>query len=541
MKKKKNIIIALLVCLCVLICNLTFMCVYAFADLTDVIPDETTHKYEWYGAVDQEPYGISIGAPYYGGFFKVVDFAKIDGYWADYIHIDENGNKWRQWFLFYISENRSDFDFKINAVGNHNRGGNSYSINDVKNMSNYYKESETVTPSMAKSFVLGGKTFYYYISTVTSGIDTSFGNNFSRCEQNFNFRYFINNINGDRDFESALLKAIQGEDLLDMEIDMNGNPSIKDTNKEKYDVSLPTPSNVWGDFFDNSLSLRQGITNSTKFMVAPPDTTGSGFSGILRFYDDDLKGKNYGLRLNIDVNLKAYYCLDVPGWYEALHPLTNFNKTEDLKLSYTVDLSDIDSIFRLDVNKYFFNFGMETYPCDYDNAKSIYEYYKANAKEYMKKYETVYRQPFWNIDNVIINGFIYDDINKCKSDTFVVTFTDFDKSGQSNKSNYNSKNEFGKDVSIDSDNTSSIIKDMTNKDGSLTDYAKDNNWSLEDELNKEESYQKVSFKDSLKDMRDYADMFIEYLKDMFVMLPAFVWSLLAFIIAFVIVARVLGR
>lgn len=314
-----------------------------------------------------------------------------------------------------------------------------------------------------------------------------------------------------------------------------------DQTKDTYSITLPSLSNVWGDFFDNSLSLRKGTVNSTKFMLAPPDSTGTGFSGILRFYDENLKGKNYGLRLNIDVNLKAYYYLDVPGWYEVLHPLTNFNKIEDLKLSYSVDLSNLDSVFRSDVNKYFFNFGMDVFPCDYDNAKDIFEFYKGNAKEYIKKYDTLLRQPFWNINNVVINGFIYDDINKCKSDTFVVSFSDFDKSGQSNKSNYSSKNEFGKDVSIDSDNTSSIIKDMTNKDGSLTDYAKDNNWSLEQELNKEENQQKVSFKSSLKDMRDYAEMFIDYLKDMFVMLPYFVWSLLAFIIAFVAVARVLGR
>ena len=541
MKKKKNIIIALLVCLCVLICNLTFICVYAFADPSDVIPDETTHKYNFYAAIDQEPYGISIGHPFWGGFFNVVDFAKIDGYWADYIHTDENGNKWRQWFLFYISENRNDFDFKINAVGNHNRGGSSFSINDVKNMSNYYKESETVTPSMAKSFVLGGKTFYYYISTITSGIDTSFTNDFSRCEQNFNFRYFINNPNGDRDFESALLKAIKGEDLLDMEVDINGNISEKDENKEKYNVSLPVPSNVWGDYFDNSLPLRKPIVDATKFMLEPPDNTGSGFSGILRFYDEELQGKNYGLMLNIDVNLKTYYSVDVPGWYEALHPLTNFDKTEDITISYKVDLNNIDSVFRPDLNKYFFNFGNEKFPCDYDNAKSIFQFYKANAKEYIKKYETTLRRPFWNVNSVSISGFIYDDVNKCKSDSFTVAFTDFDKSGQSNKSSYSYKDSLGKDNTIGSDNTSGTIKDMTNKDGTLTDYAKDNNWSLEQELNKEENQQKVSFKSSLKDMREYAEMFIDYLKDMFIMLPYFVWSLLAFVIAFVAVARVLGR
>lgn len=533
--KKKNIIIVLLLCLCLLICNLTFMCVYVFAD------DTTTNIYEWYGAVDNEPYGISIGYPNYGSFFKITDNAPIKGQWCDYIYTNSDGTKWRQWFMFYLSENINDFNFTIKGYGNHNRGGSSFSISDVKKMSTNYKETEIVNSSKVKSLEIGGKTFYYYISTVSNSLDCSHAVEFSRAEQNFNFRYFINNPNSDRDFESALLKAIKGEDLLDMEIDSNGNPIEKDENKEKYSVTLSTPSNIWGDFFDNSISLRKGTVNSTKFMLAPPDTVGTGFSGILRFYDEDLKGKNYGLRLNIDVNLKAYYYIDVPGWYEVLHPLTNFNKTEDLKLSYSVDLSNLDSVFRSDVNKYFFNFGMNVFPCDYDNAKSIFEFYKGNAKEYIKKYDTLLRQPFWNINSVVINGFIYDDINKCKSNTFVVSFSDFDKSGQSNKSNYSSKNEFGKDISIDSDNTSSIIKDMTNKDGSLTDYAKDNNWTLEQELNKEENQQKVSFKSSLKDMRDYAEMFVEYLKDMFSLLPYFVWSLLSFVIAFVIVARVLGR
>lgn len=514
MKKKKNIIIFLLVCLCLLFCNLTFMCVYAFANeisTTDIpspsitINDEsqisnTNPTGERSKTLDIATYGVTSFSS--NSEIKVENFLFCCN-WSD------SGKNYLQFQTGCL----------ISA-----------------------KDNDTVVDNSGTS----GEPYFFYQDVINPSAINYNGN--TKVKKTSNIAYYVK-FNNVSTFQNDVLEYIRhyastGE-FSQATIDVSngtwidGEPS--DENKSNYSVTLPNLSNVWGDFFDNSISLRKGTVNATKFMLAPPDTVGSGFSGILRFYDEDLKGKNYGLRLNIDVNLKAYYYLDVPGWYEVLHPLTNFNKTEDLKLSYSVDLSNLDSVFRSDVNKYFFNFGMDVFPCDYDNAKDIFEFYKGNAKEYIKKYDTLLRQPFWNINNVVINGFIYDDINKCKSDTFVVSFSDFDKSGQSNKSNYSSKNEFGKDVSIDSDNTSSIIKDMTNKDGSLTDYAKDNNWSLEDELKKEENQQKVSFKSSLKDMREYAEMFIDYLKDMFIMLPYFVWSLLAFVIAFVAVARVLGR
>lgn len=516
MKKKKNIIIFLLVCLCLLICNLTFMCVYAFANeisVTDIpLPSVTINDESNITSSNPSGERSSVVNPSSYGFksfssnseIKVTNFL----FKCDYF---DSGKSYRLFeTVLLISANGNDIVLDNN--GRNNTGDNFYSFSDLINPSGINTNGKTKVKNTSNI------AYYVTFDNVSTFYD--------------DVRKYLTHYAQTGEFSQATIDVSNGNWL-------DGEPL--DETKDTYSISLPSPSNVWGDFFDNSISLRKGTVDSTKFMLAPPDTTGSGFSGILRFYDEDLKGKKYGLRLNIDVNLKAYYYLDVPGWYEVLHPLTNFNKTEDLKLSYSVDLSDLDSVFRSDVNKYFFNFGMDVFPCDYDNAKSIFEFYKGNAKEYIKKYDTLLRQPFWNVDNVVINGFIYDDINKCKSNTFVVSFSDFDKAGQSNKSNYSSKNEFGKDVSIDSDNTSSIIKDMTNKDGSLTDYAKDNNWSLEQELNKEENQQKVSFKSSLKDMRDYAEMFIDYLKDMFVMLPYFVWSLLAFIIAFVAVARVLGR
>lgn len=516
MKNKKNIIIFLLVCLCLLVCNLTFMCVYVFAaelNVTDIpscsvsIDDESQVSSD--NPTGKRSSTLDVSAFGNNKVFTSNSDIKITNFLFRLDWVD-SGKNYREFRLITL----------ISAKNN------DVVLEDGRNQS--------------------GENFIVYQDLINpSGINFN-GN--TKVRSTFNVAYYVKFSNlstYNTDIMNYLRNYATTGEFSQATIDIsntqwNDGEPIDET-KDTYSVTLPSLSNVWGDFFDNSISLRKGTVNSTKFMLAPPDTTGTGFSGILRFYDEDLKGKNYGLRLNIDVNLKAYYYLDVPGWYEVLHPLTNFNKTEDLKLSYSVDLSNLDSVFRSDVNKYFFNFGMDVFPCDYDNAKSIFEFYKGNAKEYIKKYDTLLRQPFWNINNVVINGFIYDDINKCKSDTFVVSFSDFDKSGQSNKSNYSLKNEFGKDVSIDSDNTSSIIKDMTNKDGSLTDYAKDNNWSLDQELNKEENQQKVSFRSSLKDMRDYAEMFIDYLKDMFVMLPYFVWSLLAFIIAFVAVARVLGR
>lgn len=516
MEKKKNIIIFLLVCLCLLICNLTFMCVHVFADeisVTDISSASVTINDESLIS-DKNPTGECSGSvdiiSYGSKTFKSSSEIKVTNFLFRCQYSDSGKNYCFYDIVSLISANGNDLVLDDND--RNNSGENFYMFQTIVNPSGINYNGNTKIKSTSNI------SYYVTFKNVTTFSDDVLS--------------YLRHYAQTGEFSQATIDIKSG-------LWINGEPL--DETKSNYSISLPNLSNVWGDFFDNSLPLRKPLAESTKFMIETPDNVGSGFSGILRFYDEELQGKNYGLMLNIDVNLKAYYTVDVPGWYEALHPLTNFDKTENITLSYKVDLNNIDSVFRSDLNKYFFNFGNELFPCDYDNAKSIYEFYKGNAKEYIKKYDTVYRRPFWNVDSVSISGFIYDDLNKCKSDTFTVAFSEFDKSGQSNKSFYSYKDSLGKNNTIPSDNTSGNIKDMTNKDGSLTDYAKDNNWSLEQELNKEENQQKVSFKSSLKDMRDYAEMFIDYLKDMFVMLPYFVWSLLAFIIAFVAVARVLGR
>ena len=500
LKKSKNIIIVLLLCLCLILCNLTFMCIYVFADelsVTDIPSCSAT--------IDDES-NISSDNP--------------TGKRSATLDVSYFGNN--KIFSSNADIKTTNFLFRLNFVDS----GKNYSEFRLVTLISAKNNDVVLEDGRNQS----GENFLVYQSVINPSAINYNGN--TKVKKTSNIAYYVtfdNLSTYNTDMMNYLRNYATTGEFSQATININNADWVDGDPITNTPISCP--SNAAFDallYFDN--------------FYEPKDKNDKDYRSIgceVSFYPDEVLGKSITLNYTYDTNtyvkrkLTALESLKHPTYYNTSKSYPKIKLTYTTSLSYDIpnSIEELQDIANLSVDEYadlYLKSGI------YYNSKS----HKIVIRHFMKykEYKEIIHNLIKNYNELKIGKAICKDCNG-EANIYINKYKHIGKPfsvslkaqlSQNNvKSNvfsfsaeFFSKSQGGiyynpdNDTTLDKDHNDNLIFNGTDKDGTKNDYLTDERYDQALDDNKIED---MEFKDAVswlksltKSLKDFPEFFADY-------------------------------
>lgn len=495
MKKSKNIIIVLLLCLCFILCNLTFMCVYVFADelsVTDIASCSAT--------IDDES-NISSDNPT-GERSETLDVS----YFGNNKIFSSNADIKTTNFLFrlnFVDSGKNYSEFRLVTLIS--AKNNDVVLEDGKNQSgeNFIVYQDLINPSAIN---YNGNTKVKKTSNIAYYV--TFDN---LSTYNTDMMNYLRNYATTGEFSQATIN-INNADWVD------GDPITN--------TPISCPSNAAFDallYFDDFYKSK--------------DIDYRSIGSEVSFYPDEVLGKSITLNYTYDTN--TYVLRDLTALEFLKHPTygNGSKRYPKIKLTYTTSLTyDIPNTIEelQDIANSSPDSDIYTKSGIYYNSKS----HKIVIRHFMKykEYKEIIHNLVKNYNELKIgkakckdclgDGIQYPNKYKHIGKPFSVSLkaqlsqNNVKSNVFSFKAEYFSKSQGGtyynpdNDTTLDKNHNDNLIFNGTDKDGNKNDYLTDERY---DQAKEDDKIEDMEFKDAVswlksltKSLKDFPEFFADY-------------------------------